>query len=112
MKRLTLALAAVAVTSFACEAYARDQIRIVGSSTVFPFSTAVAERFGSKTGMKTPVVESTGTGGGIKLFCEGVGENTADITNASRRITWVVSWRGTTLLRRSAGDVDDGEMNS
>ena len=86
MKRLTLALAAVAVTSFACEAYARDQIRIVGSSTVFPFSTAVAERFGSRTGMKTPVVESTGTGGGMKLFCGGVGESTADITNASRRI--------------------------
>ena len=67
-------------------AQARDQIRIVGSSTVFPFSTAVAERFGQKTGMKTPVVESTGTGGGMKLFCGGAGEDTPDITNASRPI--------------------------
>jgi phosphate transport system substrate-binding protein len=86
MKRLTLALAAVAVTSFACDAYARDQIRIVGSSTVFPFSTAVAERLGRGSGMRTPVVESTGTGGGMKLFCAGIGEGTPDITNASRRI--------------------------
>ncbi len=67
-------------------AYARDQIQIVGSSTVFPFSTSVAERFGQKTAFKTPVVESTGSGGGMKLFCTGVGENTPDITNASRRI--------------------------
>ena len=67
-------------------AAARDQIRIVGSSTVFPFATAVAERFGQKAGFPAPVVESTGTGGGIKLFCEGVGENTPDIANASRRI--------------------------
>ena len=67
-------------------AAARDQIRIVGSSTVFPFATAVAERFGQKGGFPAPVVESTGTGGGIKLFCEGVGENTPDIANASRRI--------------------------
>jgi phosphate transport system substrate-binding protein len=67
-------------------AEARDQIRIVGSSTVFPFSTAVAEQYGNKTGMATPVVESTGTGGGLKLFCAGVGEQHPDITNASRRI--------------------------
>ena len=67
-------------------AAARDQIRIVGSSTVFPFATAVAERFGQTGGFAAPVVESTGTGGGIKLFCEGVGENTPDIANASRRI--------------------------
>ncbi|MTI18759.1 PstS family phosphate ABC transporter substrate-binding protein [Rhodobacteraceae bacterium RKSG542] len=67
-------------------AQARDQIQIVGSSTVFPFSTAVAEQFGQKTDFKTPVVESTGSGGGIKLFCDGVGENTPDITNASRRM--------------------------
>ncbi|MAL78348.1 MAG: phosphate ABC transporter substrate-binding protein [Sneathiella sp.] len=65
---------------------ARDQIRIVGSSTVFPFSTAVAEAFGSSGSFKTPVVESTGSGGGLKLFCSGVGLDTADITNASRRI--------------------------
>jgi phosphate transport system substrate-binding protein len=67
-------------------AQAREQIRIVGSSTVFPFSTAVAENFGKTTSFKTPVVESTGTGGGMKLFCAGIGDDTPDITNASRRI--------------------------
>ena len=67
-------------------AEARDQIRIVGSSTVFPFSTAVAEEFGRSTSFKTPVVESTGSGGGLKLFCAGVGESHPDITNASRAI--------------------------
>ena len=59
-------------------ASARDQIRIVGSSTVFPFSTAVAEEFGNNTEFKTPVVESTGSGGGLKLFCNGVGLNHPD----------------------------------
>jgi len=67
-------------------AHARDQIQIVGSSTVFPFSTSVAEQFGQKTPFKTPVVEATGSGGGMKLFCTGVGAGTPDITNASRRI--------------------------
>lgn len=86
MTRLLLTAAAVALAAGAADAQARDQIRIVGSSTVFPFSTAVAEQFGNKTGLKTPVVESTGSGGGIKLFCAGVGEQHADITNASRRI--------------------------
>ena len=65
---------------------ARDQINIVGSSTVFPFATAVAEKFGNKTKFKTPKIESTGSGGGLKLFCKGVGEATPDITNASRRM--------------------------
>ncbi len=65
---------------------ARDQIRIVGSSTVYPFTTAVAEAFGKASGMKTPVVESTGTGGGMKLFCAGLGEDKPDFENASRRI--------------------------
>jgi phosphate transport system substrate-binding protein len=65
--------------------YARDQISIVGSSTVFPFSTVVAEKVGKK-GIKTPVIESTGTGGGMKLFCKGIGVNTPDMTNASRAI--------------------------
>jgi len=65
---------------------ARDQIQIVGSSTVYPFATIVAERFGNKGNFKTPVIESTGTGGGMKLFCQGVGESTPDITNASRAI--------------------------
>ena len=67
-------------------AFARDQIRIVGSSTVFPFAATVAERFGKNTKFKTPVVESTGSGGGLKLFCSGDGDNYPDITNASRRI--------------------------
>ena len=65
--------------------YAREQISIVGSSTVFPFSTVVAEKVGKK-GIKTPVIESTGTGGGMKLFCKGIGVNTPDMTNASRAI--------------------------
>ena len=67
-------------------ALARDQIQIVGSSTVYPFATIVAERFGNKGDFKTPVIESTGTGGGMKLFCQGVGENNPDITDASRAI--------------------------
>ena len=75
--------ASVAVTN---AAEARDQIRIVGSSTVYPFATAVAEEFGKTTDNKTPVVESTGSGGGLKLFCAGVGVDYPDITNASRRI--------------------------
>ena len=86
MNRLLMTAAATALVAFAAQAHARDQIRVVGSSTVFPFSTAVAEQFGQKSGLKTPVVESTGTGGGIKLFCSGVGEATPDITNASRAI--------------------------
>lgn len=65
---------------------ARDTIRIVGSSTVYPFTTTVAEQFGKKAGTNTPVVESTGTGGGIKLFCGGVGESHPDAVNASRAI--------------------------
>lgn len=75
-------VSAIAVTA----ASARDQIRIVGSSTVFPFSTAVAEQFGRSTDFQTPVVESTGSGGGMKLFCAGVGTEHPDITNASRRM--------------------------
>ena len=78
--------AAFALTASSGAAIARDQIQIVGSSTVFPFSTAVAEKFGQTSDFKTPVVESTGSGGGMKLFCAGVGEDTPDITNASRRI--------------------------
>ena len=82
MKKILLAVSALAL--FACPALARDQIRIVGSSTVYPFTTTVAENFGKTSGMKTPVVESTGTGGGMKLFCSGAGEDTPDMTNASR----------------------------
>ena len=82
----SLVTAALASFVLAGVAEARDQIRIVGSSTVFPFSTAVAEQFGRTTNFKTPVVESTGSGGGLKLFCAGVGTGNPDITNASRRI--------------------------
>lgn len=82
----TLILAAAITVTAIGTAEARDQIRIVGSSTVFPFSTTVAEQFGKTTKFKTPVVESTGSGGGMKLFCAGVGEEYPDVTNSSRRI--------------------------
>jgi len=65
---------------------ARDQISIVGSSTVYPFATVVAERFGQTSKHKTPKIESTGSGGGMKLFCNGLGVEHPDITNSSRRI--------------------------
>ena len=65
---------------------ARDYISIVGSSTVYPFATVVVEQFGKTTRFKTPKVESTGSGGGLKMFCAGVGVETPDITNSSRRI--------------------------
>ncbi|MEQ8398965.1 PstS family phosphate ABC transporter substrate-binding protein [Thalassobaculum sp.] len=80
------AIAALGVIAMAAQAEARDQIRIVGSSTVFPFATVVAENFGKATSYKTPVIESTGSGGGLKLFCQGVGTEHPDITNSSRRI--------------------------
>jgi len=67
-------------------ASSRDYISIVGSSTVYPFATVVAEKFGKSTSFKTPKIESTGSGGGLKLFCAGVGVEHPDITNASRRI--------------------------
>lgn len=85
----TLMIATVAATaamSAQLASAARDYISIVGSSTVYPFATVVAERFGKTTGFKTPKIESTGSGGGMKLFCEGVGVSHPDITNASRRI--------------------------
>ncbi len=65
----------------------RDQIKIVGSSTVYPFTTMVAEQFVNSSSFKAPVIESTGTGGGMKLFCAGVGPQHPDMTNASRRMT-------------------------
>jgi len=82
----SIALPLLLLAGLAGTAQARDEIRIVGSSTVFPFSTAVAERFGRMSSFPTPVVESTGSGGGLKLFCGGVGAGHPDITNASRRI--------------------------
>jgi phosphate transport system substrate-binding protein len=88
VKKLLLALTCAAGTTLAsANALAnRDHIMIVGSSTVFPFSKVVAERFALKTGMKAPKVEPTGTGGGFKEFCKGVGISFPDIANASRRI--------------------------
>jgi len=86
MLKKSLSLAVVAAVGLIGTAEARDQIRIVGSSTVFPFSTTVAEQFGKTSSFKTPIVESTGSGGGFKLFCGGVGERHPDIANASRRI--------------------------
>ena len=83
-KKISMALVASAL--LATTLTARDQIKIVGSSTVYPFSSSVAEEFGSTTKLPTPVVESTGTGGGIKLFCAGVDLNTPDIANASRKM--------------------------
>jgi len=79
-------LAALAALTLTASAHAREQISIVGSSTVYPFATMVAERFGQGSGFKTPVIESTGTGGGMKMFCGGIGVEFADITNASRAI--------------------------
>ncbi|MBL4639990.1 MAG: substrate-binding domain-containing protein [Kordiimonadaceae bacterium] len=81
-----LAVVAAALVTTANPTFANDQVRIVGSSTVYPFSTVVAERFGRTTEYKTPVVESTGTGGGFKLFCTGTSEDTVDVSNASRAI--------------------------
>ena len=81
-----LTVAAFCVAMSASVAMARDYISIVGSSTVYPFATVVAEQFGKTTKFKTPKIESTGSGGGLKLFCAGVGVQHPDITNASRRI--------------------------
>ena len=86
MNKFKLAMAALIGAAMASGAQARDQIEIVGSSTVFPFATAVAEQFGRTSKFKTPVVESTGSGGGLKLFCAGIGLEHPDVTNASRRI--------------------------
>ena len=84
MKKLIILCSTILLFSIAVQA--RDQISVVGSSTVYPFSTVVAENFGRDTGMKTPKIESTGSGGGMKLFCAGLGVNHPDITNSSRRI--------------------------
>jgi phosphate transport system substrate-binding protein len=83
LKSTAIAAAVMGVTGVA---HARDQINIVGSSTVYPFASFVTEEFGAITDYPTPVIESTGSGGGIRLFCNGVGDDTPDISNASRRI--------------------------
>lgn len=85
-KVLTSVALAGSVAALSAPAMARDTISIVGSSTVYPFATVVAERFGANTDFPTPKLESTGSGGGLKLFCQGIGTQHPDITNASRRM--------------------------
>jgi phosphate transport system substrate-binding protein len=88
-KLIGLVIVAIFLAAFFGPAHAvsgRDYISIVGSSTVYPFATVVAEQFGKSTSYKTPKIESTGSGGGFKLFCAGVGVEHPDITNASRRM--------------------------
>jgi len=81
-----ISIIALGLLATITHAQGRDQITVVGSSTVYPFTTAVAEQFGRGGKFKTPKVESTGTGGGIKLFCNGVGPQHPDVANASRRM--------------------------
>ena len=88
--KLKTAIASVAlagsIAAVSTPAMARDTVNVVGSSTVYPFATVVAERFGRNTDFPTPKLESTGSGGGLKLFCAGIGTQHPDITNASRRM--------------------------
>jgi len=85
MTYATLAVSVLAIAAASsASAQSRDQIRIVGSSTVFPYTQAVAEQFANTTGAPSPIVESTGTGGGMQIFCGGIGEQHPDITGASR----------------------------
>ncbi len=86
MNKLLILGTALSILSTSSFAAGREHIEIVGSSTVYPFATVVAETFGKKTKFKTPKIEATGSGGGLKLFCSGNGINTPDITNSSRRI--------------------------
>jgi phosphate transport system substrate-binding protein len=80
-------VSAIALASFAAgAAVARDNVQVAGSSTVLPYASIVAEAFGENFDFPTPVVESGGSSGGLKRFCEGVGENTIDVANASRKI--------------------------
>jgi phosphate transport system substrate-binding protein len=81
---LTSAIAIAALSATA--AVARDQVQVAGSSTVLPYATIIAEAFGENTDFPTPVVESGGSSAGLKKFCEGVGEGTLDVANASRKI--------------------------
>lgn len=83
---LASVVAAMTISGIAAAQSGRDYVYIVGSSTVYPFATVVAERFGRGSAFKTPKVESTGSGGGLKLFCDGVGVDHPDVTNSSRAI--------------------------
>ena len=105
---MKLPISAVVLLALATSAaQARDQINIVGSSTVYPFSTVVAEKFGKSTAFKTPKIESTGSGGGLKLFCAGVGVSTPDITNSSRKIK---SGEVETCGKNGVGDVTEAKI--
>jgi phosphate transport system substrate-binding protein len=86
MKIYVVGILFLILTAGLPQAQARDYITVVGSSTVYPFATVVAEQFGKTTKFKTPKIEATGSGGGLKLFCSGVGVEYPDMTNASRRI--------------------------
>jgi len=87
MNKTTLVFSStILATVLSTNVLARDSISVVGSSTVYPFATVVAERFGKTTDFNTPKIEATGSGGGLKLFCSGIGVQTPDITNSSRRI--------------------------
>ncbi|MEX1199393.1 MAG: substrate-binding domain-containing protein [Methylophaga sp.] len=90
MIKLKTALTSIALAgslaAISAPAMARDTVNIVGSSTVYPFATVVAERFGARGDFPTPKMESTGSGGGLKIFCQGIGTNHPDVTNSSRRI--------------------------
>jgi len=102
-KLTTSALALLALS--AGSAAARDQIRVVGSSTVFPYTQAVAEQFANNTGAPSPIVESTGTGGGMRIFCGGIGEGHPDMTGASR------SMRGSEFelcVQNGVADITEG----
>lgn len=87
MKLTASSLAIAAVSAGAAAAQSRDAVRVVGSSTVFPYTQAAAEQFANNTGAPSPIVESTGTGGGMQIFCGGIGESHADMTGASRAMT-------------------------
>ena len=84
-KTFEVFLAITLVLSLAATTSARENIEVVGSSTVYPFSTVVAERYGRSSGKATPKIESTGSGGGMKLFCSGIGTQFPDITLAVDR---------------------------
>jgi len=87
MSFVKLSTSALALAAFsATAAAARDNVQVAGSSTVLPYAAIVAEAFGENFDFPTPVVESGGSSAGLKRFCDGVGENTIDIANASRQI--------------------------
>ena len=105
---MKLRISAVALLALAAStAQARDQINIVGSSTVYPFATVVAEKFGKTTAFKTPKIKSSNSSDGLRLFCSGVGANTPDITNASRKIK---SKEIVTCARNGVSDITEAKI--